>query len=96
MAAAHVQEYHIARIDQVRVLDLRPVQLPDLRPEPGVLEEFSGDIPQSIAFNHDMTIRVPFFELDFVGYRMCREATNEQQRYNVSKHILTPVVLARF
>ncbi len=41
----------VARIDQVRVRDLR-VDVPDLRPVPGVGEELRGDVPQRVARLH--------------------------------------------
>src|SRR3954464_13235216 len=42
----------VARIDQVRILDLR-VDLPDLGPIPRVAEELRGDVPQRVAALHD-------------------------------------------
>ena len=42
------QRQHVAGINKVRILDLR-IDLPDLGPEPGVLEEHRRDIPQRVA-----------------------------------------------
>jgi len=39
----------VTRVDEVRVLDLLPVHLPDLRPFPGFLEELAGNRPERIA-----------------------------------------------
>ena len=50
-AGAISQRQHVTRIDQVRIFDLR-VDLPDLRPEPRVLEEHRGDVPKRVATPH--------------------------------------------
>src|SRR5690554_7754327 len=49
------QADHVARIDQVRVVDLR-VGLPDFRPQPGPLQELARDVPQRIPTLHDIGI----------------------------------------
>src|SRR5690606_11028660 len=43
------QTDRVARVDQVRVGDLR-IDVPDLRPQPGFVQEEGGDIPQGVAF----------------------------------------------
>ena len=50
------QRQHVTGIDEVRVLDLR-IDLPDLRPEPRVLEEHRGDVPQRVAALHGVVHR---------------------------------------
>ncbi len=52
------QAEYVTRVDQVWILDLR-VGLPDLRPQPGLLQEARRDIPQRVPFAHDIGIRVP-------------------------------------
>ena len=51
------QAEDVARIDQVRVLDLR-VGLPDFRPQPRPLEEAPGDVPQRVAVLDDVGVRM--------------------------------------
>jgi hypothetical protein len=55
-AAFHRQQHDIAGIDQMRVLDLVLVESPDLRPLPGILQEFLRNIPERIALDHDMAV----------------------------------------
>ena len=45
---AHRQPQGVARIDEVRILDVR-VDVPDLRPQPGIAQEHGGDAPQRVA-----------------------------------------------
>ena len=45
------QRQHVTGIDEVRVLDLR-IDLPDLGPEPRILEEHRGDVPERVAALH--------------------------------------------
>ncbi len=52
------QAQHVTGIDQVRVGDLR-IGLPDLRPQPRLLQETRGDIPQRIPFSDHIGVRVP-------------------------------------
>jgi hypothetical protein len=66
-AARHVEEDDIARIDQVRVLDLVPVHLPDFRPAPRLFQEFAGNVPQGVTLDDDMAIRRVVDELQRVG-----------------------------
>jgi len=47
----------VAGVDQVGVLDLR-VDAPDLRPQPRPLEETPADVPQRIALDHRVDVRV--------------------------------------
>src|SRR3546814_12902779 len=47
----------VARIDQVRVGDLR-VGLPDLRPQPWMLQELARDVPRGVAAHDDIGIGV--------------------------------------
>ena len=49
------QAQHIARIDQVRVLDLR-VGLPDFRPQPRLVQESFGDIPERVTLLHHVGV----------------------------------------
>ena len=49
LLAALVQHDDLARVDELRVLDLVGVQLPQLAPTVGVLEELGGDTPQRVA-----------------------------------------------
>ena len=51
------QADHVARIDQVRVLDLR-VGLPDLRPQPRLAQERAGDVPQRVATLDHIAVRM--------------------------------------
>ncbi len=46
---------HVARIDQVRVADRR-VDVPDLRPVPGIIEVHARNVPQRVAFLDDITL----------------------------------------
>jgi hypothetical protein len=48
---------HIARVDLVWVVDLW-IGLPDFRPQPGFIQEPCGDVPQRVAFEHDVAIWV--------------------------------------
>ncbi|KAG0772533.1 hypothetical protein G6F22_015664 [Rhizopus arrhizus] len=52
------QAEHVTGIDQVRIGDLR-IGLPDLRPQPRLLQETCGDIPQRIPFSDHIGVRVP-------------------------------------
>ena len=45
------QRQHVTGIDEVWVFDLR-IDLPDLGPEPRVLEEHRGDVPERVAALH--------------------------------------------
>jgi hypothetical protein len=56
-AARQVEQDDIARVDQVRILDLVTVHLPDFRPAPGVFQEFARDVPQRVALDDDMAVR---------------------------------------
>ena len=47
----------VAWIDQVRVLDLR-IGLPDFRPQPGLLQELPGDVPERVAPFHHISVGV--------------------------------------
>ena len=40
-----IEDDHIARVDEVRVLDLLAVHPPDVRPAPRILEELAGNAP---------------------------------------------------
>ncbi len=51
-----VENDHVARIDEVRVLDLLAVHPPDLGPAPRLLEELAGDPPQGVAFLHRVAV----------------------------------------
>ncbi len=49
------QVQHVARIDEVRIGDVW-VDVPDLRPVPGVAQEHAGDVPQRVALlDHVLT-----------------------------------------
>jgi len=52
------QAQDVTGIDQVRIGDLR-IGLPDLRPQPRLLQETCGDIPQRIPFSDHIGVRVP-------------------------------------
>ena len=46
---------HVARINEVRVLDLG-IDVPDFGPIPGVAQEHLGDVPQRVAGFHDVLV----------------------------------------
>src|SRR6185436_2379670 len=46
---------HVARIDQVRVLDLG-IDVPDFGPIPGIAQEYFGDVPQRVAGFHRVLV----------------------------------------
>lgn len=56
-ATRHVEQDDIARIDEMRVLDLGLVHAPDFRPAPRLLKEFAGNTPQGVTGNHNVPIR---------------------------------------
>ena len=64
--ARTIQIYNVARIDQVRVLDLGLVKLPDLRPAPGFLQKKSGNAPQRVTLDHHMAVRGVGGQLDLI------------------------------
>ena len=51
----------------MRILDLFLVEPPDIGPEPGILEELGGDIPQGIALP-DGVIKSDFILVDILGF----------------------------
>src|SRR5690606_17040301 len=52
--AVHVdQPQHVAWVNEMRVGDLR-IDVPDLRPIPGVAQEQLGDVPKGVARLHDI------------------------------------------
>lgn len=53
----------VAGVDQVGILDLR-VGVPEFRPLPWLAEEFPRDVPQGIAPDHRVAVRMPFPEVD--------------------------------
>ena len=65
--ATAVQHDQIAGVDPVRVLDLVAVQIPDLGPAPGILEEFAGDIPEGVALDDDILVRRVRLQFERVG-----------------------------
>ena len=56
----------VARIDQVRVLDL-PVCLPDFRPQPGLFQETRRDAPERVALLHRVAVRMAVVQFDIGG-----------------------------
>ncbi|MOA21712.1 hypothetical protein D3C78_1422190 [compost metagenome] len=54
----------IARVDQVRVLDLR-VGMPELRPLPRLAEELARDIPERVTLGDGIAVWMTFLELHF-------------------------------
>ena len=79
------QRDHVARIDQVRVGDLR-VGLPDLRPQPRALEELAGDIPQRVAPLHHIGVGVVAAHLGGDGVRGNGEQRSGQDRADRIHH----------
>ena len=49
----------------MRVFDFR-VSLPDFRPQPRIIEQFGGNVPQRVPLDHDVT---PDLFLDFLLHR---------------------------
>ena len=56
----------VAGIDEMRIPDLRIV-LPDLRPQPRLLQEARGDVPQRVALPDDVAVRMLVRPLDGGG-----------------------------
>ena len=62
LAAAAVEDYHVAGIDPVRIPDVVAVHPPDVGPPPGILEELPGDAPEGVPFLHLVAVGHPVLE----------------------------------
>ncbi len=51
------QVNHIARVNQVRVVDLR-IDFPDFRPAPRLAQETRGNVPEGIPLDDRVAVRV--------------------------------------
>jgi hypothetical protein len=56
LVAALVERNDLAGIDELRVLDLVRVQLPQLAPAVGIVEELGGDAPQGVSGRHHVPV----------------------------------------
>ena len=56
------QSNPVTREDEMRVVDLR-IEPPDFRPQPWAFQEGARDIPQRIALDHRIDIRVIRFQV---------------------------------
>ena len=78
-----VEEYDFSRVNQVGVLDLVTVHVPDFRPAPRFLEEFSGDTPKRVATHHNVAIGGVVDELQGLGGRCANGRHGQDERgYN--------------
>ena len=73
LAVDEVEPDDVARIDEVRILDLLAVHPPDVGPAPRFLQELAGDAPERVALLHRVARRGAVGDLEVCG--VCAPAT---------------------